>query len=395
MKAIILSAWEWSRLRPLTYSKPKPLIKIFGKSILEHNMSNIAKYVDEFIIVVRYKKELIKEYLWNEFNGVKISYHEQKSDCPWSWWAVIWIKWIKWSVLILNGDSIFETDDLQTICELKWYWVLVKQVQNPEIYWIFKQDEKWNAISVIEKPTKFVWNLANLWVYKFNYEIFKLVKNIWLSPRWEFEITDAINNFVKKYPTKLIPISWEFIDVWYPWHILQSDKFFLCKMDRNDIDWEIESWVTIKWFVRLWAWSIIKAWTYIEWNLKVWENSIIWPNTYMTWNNIIGNTCHIKWLTKLENTSIWEWVNIGSSSYIWYSIIGNNVIIDEWFITSTHNQNWENIKVMIKWQNIDTWLKNFWCVIWDNSFIWTKIITNPWKMFDNNSRICWNSEMNL
>jgi bifunctional UDP-N-acetylglucosamine pyrophosphorylase/glucosamine-1-phosphate N-acetyltransferase len=38
-------------------------LKIFGKSILEHNIENLAKFVDEFIIVVKYKKEKVIETL--------------------------------------------------------------------------------------------------------------------------------------------------------------------------------------------------------------------------------------------------------------------------------------------------------------------------------------------
>jgi len=40
---------------------PKPLIRIFGKSIIEHNLENIYKYITEIILVVKYKEELIKK----------------------------------------------------------------------------------------------------------------------------------------------------------------------------------------------------------------------------------------------------------------------------------------------------------------------------------------------
>jgi NDP-sugar pyrophosphorylase family protein len=77
MKAIILAAWEWSRLRPLTNTIPKPLIKIFGKSIIEHNLENIYKYVSEIIMVVKYKQELIKEEFSDNYKWVKITYKNQ------------------------------------------------------------------------------------------------------------------------------------------------------------------------------------------------------------------------------------------------------------------------------------------------------------------------------
>lgn len=58
MKAIILAAGEGTRLRPLTQTTPKPLLKIIGKTIIEHNLKHIAPYIDECIIVTKYLKDL-------------------------------------------------------------------------------------------------------------------------------------------------------------------------------------------------------------------------------------------------------------------------------------------------------------------------------------------------
>jgi len=67
MKLIILAAGEGSRLRPLTNTIPKPLIKIIGKPIIEHNLENILSpenrnLFDEIIFIIKYKKEKIIEY---------------------------------------------------------------------------------------------------------------------------------------------------------------------------------------------------------------------------------------------------------------------------------------------------------------------------------------------
>ena len=149
MKAIILAAWEGSRLRPLTNTIPKPMIKIFWKPIIEHNLEHIYKYVNEIIIVVKYKAEIIENYFWNNFKWVPVTYHLQ-NDEKWTWAAIKWIK-SDFDVIILNWDSIFNKNDLKEILEYKWYWALVKQVPNPEIYGIFKVDNENNVREIIEK----------------------------------------------------------------------------------------------------------------------------------------------------------------------------------------------------------------------------------------------------
>lgn len=381
MKAIILAAWEWSRLRPFTRTIPKPLLKIFWKSILEHNLENIYKHVLEITIVVKYKSDLIKSTLWDNYKWVTITYHEQVDE-KWTWAALKWINtWL--DVLILNWDSIFDKKDLKTIIDYNWYWVLVKEVSMPEKYWIFKVDSDDNVKEIIEKPSYFVWNLANLWVYKFNSKILDLVNKIPLSIRWEYEITDAINEFVKIHPLKALRIKKEFIDVWYPWDILSTNWYFLNKLKESEIDWEIEERVTIKWNIILKKWAIIKSWTYIEWNVLIWENTSVWPNAYIRWNTVIWKSCKIWSFVEVKNTSIWDNTSVAHLSYIWDSIIWNNVNIWWWFISANLRHDWANVRVLVKWKLIDSWFKKLWVIIGDNVKTWVKTYPMPWKIIKN------------
>lgn len=383
MKAVILAAWEWSRLRPFTNTKPKPLIKIFWKSILKHNIENIYKHVVEITIIVKYKKEEIIKEIWESYKWIKINYITQWEE-KWTWAAIKWLE-KDFDILLLNWDSIFHKKDLEKIIEFNWYWVLVKEVTNPEKYGIFKVDSENNVREIIEKPSEYVWNLANLWVYKFNSKIIDLANNIEKSSRWEYEITDAINQYVKYHPLKAIPIKKEFIDVWYPWDILSANKYFLSNIKKDKIKWIIEEGVMIKWNIILEEWSIIKSGTYIEWNLYVWKNSIIWPNTYIRWETVIWDTCKVWNAVEVKNSSIWDNTNIAHLSYIWDSIIWNNVNIWWWFISANLRHDKSNIKVMVKWNLIDSWLYKLWVIIWDNVKTWIKSYSMPWRIIQNDT----------
>jgi len=94
------------------------MIKIFGKPILEHNIEKFYQNVDEIIIIVKYKKEVIQEYFKNEYKGTKITYIEQ-SDEKGTGAAVRGITLPKTDILILNGDSIFDSKDIKNIINLK------------------------------------------------------------------------------------------------------------------------------------------------------------------------------------------------------------------------------------------------------------------------------------
>lgn len=387
MKAIILAAWEGSRLRPLSNTKPKPMIKIFWKNIIEHNLESIYKYLDEIIIVVKYKKEIIMDYFKDNFKWVKITYIEQWDD-KWTWAAIRWIQMEtdkKSPILILNWDSIFSTSDLEKIVNLQWYWALVKKVDDPKKYGIFKQNQEWFATEIIEKPDVFVWDLANLWVYKFDTSIIEISKNIPLSKRWEYEITDSINDFLKQEKFKLIEVDWDFIDVGYPWHILIANSHFLNKLDRTEIEWEIEEWVTIKWKIILWEWAILKSGTYIEWNVYIWKNTVIWPNAYLRWNTVIWNDCKIWNAVEVKNSSIWDGTHIAHLSYIWDSVLWENVNIGWWMITANLRHDKATVKVIIKEELVDSGLQKLWVIIWDNTKTWINTMTYPGRVIKNDT----------
>ncbi len=244
MKAIILASGKGTRLRPLTYTTPKPMIKIVWKPILEHILEGIYKKVSEIVIVVKYLKEKIIEDIWENYKWVKISFVIQWEK-KWTWAALLDIKFLKEleqneEVLILNWDSIFDKKDLEKIISLKNFWALVLETKTPEKYWIYKQDENKFATKIIEKPKEFVWNLANLWVYKFSFEIFDLVKKIKLSSRWEYEITDAINLFLEKNKFKLVKIKWNFIDIWYVEDIKKAEKILKNNLYKKPKIWKIK-----------------------------------------------------------------------------------------------------------------------------------------------------------
>ncbi len=388
MKLIILAAWEGSRLKPLTNTIPKPIIKIAWKSIVEHNLENIVnddnkRLFDEIVFIVKYKKEKIIEYFWSFYNWVKISYKNQGKE-KWTWAALKWLEILD-DVLIINWDIIIEKKDLHKIVNYNGYWVLAKKVKNPQDYWVFQVSQDLFINKVIEKPTEFIWDLASLWVYKFSSNFLKYIDNIPLSPRWEYELTDALNEFALRYPLKAIEVEGDIIDISYAWHIISANKKILDRINKSQINWEIEKNVVIKWNIILEKGAILKSGTYIEWNCYIWKNTQIWPNIYIRWITSIWDNCKIWANNEIKNSSIWDNTNIAHLSYIWDSIIWNNVNIWWGFIVANLRHDKANIKVAVKWVLTDTWFRKFWSIVWDNVKTWMSTKVYPGRIIENDS----------
>ncbi len=77
MQAVILAAGEGKRMRPLTLERPKPLIAIAGRPLLEHIIDVLPEEVDDLILVVGYKAELIRRHFGDSYKGRRIRYVHQ------------------------------------------------------------------------------------------------------------------------------------------------------------------------------------------------------------------------------------------------------------------------------------------------------------------------------
>lgn len=81
MKAFVMSAGIGTRLRPLTYVVPKPMISVANKPVLEHTLELLKSHrIKDVVINLHFKPEIIEEYFKSgSGKGVKITYsREQK-----------------------------------------------------------------------------------------------------------------------------------------------------------------------------------------------------------------------------------------------------------------------------------------------------------------------------
>ena len=76
-QAVIMAAGKSTRTYPLTATRPKPLLKIANKTLLEYNLDALLPFVDEIIIIVNYRKEMIMESFGNSYKEIKLTYVEQ------------------------------------------------------------------------------------------------------------------------------------------------------------------------------------------------------------------------------------------------------------------------------------------------------------------------------
>ena len=109
MDAIILCAGKGERLRPLTENRPKPMIPIAGKPILQHIIEKVEDLVDNIYLIVKYKKEVIIDY-FKDYPKVKFL---EQGEIDGTGEAVLTAKdYVDDEFLVINGDIVFEDNNL-------------------------------------------------------------------------------------------------------------------------------------------------------------------------------------------------------------------------------------------------------------------------------------------
>jgi len=120
MKVVILAAGEGVRLQPLTSTRPKHLIKVGGKPILEHCLNAMkTSGIDDTLIVIHYMGDAIRQYFGDGKKfGLKIDYVEQKAVLGTGNAVSLVEPYIKDEFLLVYGDLIFSTEVVKNVIDL-------------------------------------------------------------------------------------------------------------------------------------------------------------------------------------------------------------------------------------------------------------------------------------
>jgi bifunctional UDP-N-acetylglucosamine pyrophosphorylase/glucosamine-1-phosphate N-acetyltransferase len=209
MKAIILTAGEGTRMRPLTTTRPKTMLITGGKPLIQYNIESLRDAgIKDITLVVGYKKEVIEEYFGDGSDfGVNINYAVQDGQLGTAHAIGSAEKFIDESFIVLNGDIIVNYDLIRNLIEkyatrtsnnVKSVMTLIN-VDDPSNYGVVSMVND-QIKEIVEKPAEgeAPSNLANAGIYLFSTEIFDAIKKTELSERGEYEITDSLDIELKE-----------------------------------------------------------------------------------------------------------------------------------------------------------------------------------------------------
>ena len=295
MKAIIPVAGAGTRLRPLTYTQPKPLIPVAGKPIISFIIDSLVEVgVDDFVFVIGYLGEKIKAYVEQQYPQLKKSFVNQEmrlGSAHAIWTAREHFKDAE-EVIIFFGDTIIDVD-FHKIIDSPHSTLGVRKVQDPREYGVVEYDvenpKTRRVVRVVEKPKIPKSNMAMVGFYKIK-EVDLLVDalahniNQNIRTKGEFPLTDALMRMIEK------GVNFKTVTV---------DNWYNC--GKKDVLLEANS-------------ILLNKEGYASKDLPQYHNSIIIPPVS------IGRNCRI------ENSIIGPHVTIGNNARINNAILKDSII---------------------------------------------------------------------
>ena len=320
-QAVILAAGEGQRLRPFTVTKPKVMLSIAGKPILQYVVEALAQNgIRNIVLVVGYRREQVFDYMGSgEKFGVDITYITQERQLGTAH-ALAQAKAVTESeFLVLSGDNLIEADAVAQFVAVKPEAMLVKRVDNPARYGVVTI-ENGMVKDIVEKPEEAKSNVVNTGIYAFTTEIFSFIEA-------QLDIPDALNNMLAQgYPISAQEAVGTWLDVVYPWDILSLNDAVLRRI-RSNLGGTIETGVSIKGLVSVGKDTVIRSNSYIVGPVVIGNNCDIGPNVCILPATSIGDNVVISSFSNVKNSVIGNDVHIGPGCIIQDSVIDSGCII--------------------------------------------------------------------
>lgn len=363
MKCVVLAAGEGKRMHPLTYTRPKVMLPIANRPILEWNLLNAKKAgVKDFVFVVGYKSEMVRNYFSDGKRwGVKINYVNQ-GDPKGTAHAIGMVESFVDDFIVLSGDTIFGSDDIKNIISKKDSMGLFK-VEDPKEYGIV-ETKNGKVVKIYEKMDDPFTDVINAGIYHFDKKIFDYINKTSKSVRGEYEITDTLNMIAGKKDVNSVLIK-EWRDVVYPWDLIDANKELLKKI-KTKIDGEVEKNTTIKGEVLIGKNTRVMSGAYIEGPVVIGKDCKIGPNCYIRPFTSIGDNCHVGNACELKNSIVFNGSNIPHQNYVGDSVIGSGCNLGSGCKIANLRFDKKNVSVVLNGKKIDTKRRKLGCIMGDN-----------------------------
>jgi len=226
MKAVVLAAGKGKRLWPLTENRPKPMIPVANRPILEHIVEALdTANIDEVVLVVGSNRERVQSYFGDgQHWDLDITYVVQDQQLGTGHALLQAESQVGDSFIALNGDRIINAKLVEDV------WVRHRETDDPTMgvtrtdepsrYGVVELDSR-DVVRIEEQPIPELAksDFINVGVYAFSPDIFAAIRQT--DSQGEQALTDTISDLMDSQRVRAVPYRGMWLDVSEPWDLLE------------------------------------------------------------------------------------------------------------------------------------------------------------------------------
>ncbi|WP_323190343.1 bifunctional sugar-1-phosphate nucleotidylyltransferase/acetyltransferase [Halostella sp. PRR32] len=359
MKAVVVAAGEGTRMRPLTANRPKPMLPVAGKPMLEHVMDACESVVDGYVLVVGYHADAIREHVGDEFRNLPVDYVEQDEQLGTAHAIGAAEPHVDERFLALNGDVVFDPGLVRRLAETGTTTIATMRVDDPTSYGVVGldgtgEDGLRRADSIVEKPDDPPSNLANLGLYAFDPAIFDYIERTGMSQRGEYEITESLEMLLDDdHQVAVVEHDDRWLDVGRPWELLDATEAKLNDLEGR-IDGEVEERATLKGPVVVEEGARVRDGAYVEGPVIIQSGADVGPNAYVRGASVIGPDVRVGNAVEVKNSILMAGASAGHLSYVGDSVVGRDANFGAGTTVANLRHDDDNVKMTVKGERVDT-----------------------------------------
>lgn len=323
MQAVILAAGEGKRVRPLTRSRPKAMIPVANRPIIEYVIEALVKNgIREIIVVVGYRKEQVTRFL-NQLD-VPVDVVIQNKQLGTAHALLCAEPRIHGDFLLLPGDNYIDQQSIARIKDTP-NTMLVKEHPNPSNFGVvlMKDDQ---ITHIVEKPEHSPSFMVSTGIYSLKKDFFSHIHGN--------DVTDAISSMIDAgVHVRGVPADdWQ--DAIFAWDLLRMNQRLLSHLSPAR-EGTASRQATLQGAIRIGKGTTVGPGTVITGPVVIGSDCTIGPNCCIMPNTSIGSRVTLEPFTCMGNALVMDDTMIGSHSRIIDTVIGERCSLADHASTST------------------------------------------------------------
>lgn len=364
MQTVVLAAGQGTRMRPLTDRRPKPMLPVAGRPLVEHTLSTaVDAGATRLIVVVGYKADAVRERIGDTVDGVPVEYtvqDEQRGTAD----AVLQASdhLDHEPFVVLNGDALYDDESLDDLYDAG-PAVASYRVDDPTQYGVLAVEND-RVTGIVEKPADPPSDLINAGAYLFPAAALDEL-DVSESSRGEHELTDVLERTIESHAVTPIPVN-RWLDVGRPWELLKANEWKLTEIEPA-INGTVSDDATISGPVRVEAGATVNDGVTIEGPALVRSGATVGPNAYIRGATLVGPDASVGHAVEIKNSVLMRDTAVNHLSYVGDSVLGRSVNFGAGTIVANLRHDDKAVRLTVKGDRVSTGRRKFGVVVGDGA----------------------------